>query len=628
MCGIVGTRRFDGVAIDPGSLRAMAGPLAHRGPDDEGYWVGRVAGLGHRRLAIIDPAGSRQPMACGAAHVSFNGEIFNYVELRRELAAAGHEFSSRGDTEVLLALWLRHGRDGVRRLDGQFAYAIWDDALSELWLFRDRLGVLPLYYHFDGAAFHFASEIKALLPVVAGGAEVDDESLRDYLAHRSVPWPHTLFRGIRKLPPGHSLRLGPTGALAIEPWWSLPTAAAERATPAPRAVDAVEQALARAVESRLVADVPVGAFLSGGVDSSLVVALMARARGGAPVETFCAGFDDPRFDDVPHAREVSRLLGTRHHEALLEPRDFEALWPLLSWHRDGPISEPADVAIFRLAQLARPIVKVLLSGEGADELFAGYPKHRFAGWTAAAGLLPAGLRGALLSRADAALPARAGRLRIAVRALGAASEADRLQTWFAPFTLAERGRLLPGGVERAGHRELFRRTQGDALQRMLYVDCHTWLVDNLLERGDRMSMAASVECRPPFLDHHLVELAFRIPSSLKVRAGRGKWVLKEVARRHLPERIVDRRKVGFRVPVGAWLRGGLREMARDLLQARDGFVGTRMDRVAVDRLFADHESGRRDEEIRLWTLLALEIWHRAFFRGAAAPPVTGCARSA
>ncbi len=615
MCGIYGIRRFDALAPEPERLREMGRRLAHRGPDGEGEFRSGPVAIGHRRLAIIDPTGSPQPMRAGRALISFNGEIFNYRELRQELAAAGYAFETQGDTEVLLALFLRHGPAAVTRLDGQYAYAIWDDERQDLWLFRDRLGVLPLYYCFDGRSFAFASEIKALLPALPGPAEVDDASLGDYLAHRSVPWPHTLFQGVRKLAPGHWLHLDAKGELRSQPYWSLPAAAPERGIAPERALEEVERALLHAVESRMVADVPVGAYLSGGIDSSLIVALMAKLRGGEPVETFSAGFGDPRFDELPWARRVSQQLGTRHHEVVLAARDFEELWPKLSWHRDGPISEPADVAIYRLAETARPSVKVLLSGEGADELFAGYPKHRLAALTALAGVAPAALRGPALGALERALPARASKLRILLRACAEAEEADRLQGWFAPFSARERLHLLGGSAERAGHREIGARARGDALQRMLYVDCHTWLVDNLLERGDRMAMAASVESRPPLLDHQLVELAFRLPSSLKVRRGSGKWILKQVARKYLPAEIVDRPKLGFRVPLDAWFRGGLRELARDLLQSRDSFVATRMNRAAVGALLRDHESGRRNEEIRLWTLLGLEIWHRAFFRG-------------
>lgn len=622
MCGIVGIRRFDGRPVDEKLLRRMMERLEHRGPDAEGLWQAEGVGFGHRRLSIIDLEGSVQPMRAGDDAICFNGEIFDYQERRAALAAEGYPFRTRGDTEVLLALFRTRGVDGVRETNGQFAYAVWEGARGALHLFRDRLGVLPLYYFWDGRRFLFASEIKALLPAIEGGPQVDEASLKAYLAHRSVPAPHTLFEGIRKLEPGHRLELDAEGRLTIEPFWQLPTSAAERDVSPEAAVERVESGLRRAVERRLVADVPVGAYLSGGVDSSLIVALMKAARDGGPVETFSAGFGDPRFDELPYARAVSERLGTEHHEVIVEPGDFRDLWHRLTWHRDAPISEPADLAIFRLASLARSSVKVLLSGEGSDELFAGYPKYAWARRVAWADGLPPALRERVFRGLERALPARAARARIALRAMAARDEASRFQGWFAPFTAYERDALLPG-PERGGHLAIAARTEGDVIQRMLYQDCHAWLADNLLERGDRMAMAASVESRPPFMDHELVELAFSLPSEVKLRGGTTKWVVKEVARRWLPTEIVDRRKVGFRVPLDAWFRADLREMAGDLLLGRGSFVAERLDRAVVERLLEDHDRGRRDEEIRIWTLLCLEIWHEVHLRGAGAPADAG-----
>ena len=614
MCGIAGIRRFDGQPVEERALRAMAGALVHRGPDDEGYFTAGDVGFGHRRLSIIDLSGSRQPLTSGPATICFNGEVFNYKALRADLAARGHEFATQGDTEVLLALFRVDGAEGIRAAEGQFAHAIFDARDRALWLFRDRLGVLPLYYYWDGKVFAFASEIKALLPALPRSPEVDVTSVREYLAYRSVPWPNTLFRNVRKLAPGHWLRLSQSGELRVEPYWSLPTEAADASISDADALRETDAALRAAVENRLVADVPVGAYLSGGVDSSLIVALMRELGGDTRVETFSAGFDDPRFDELPYARQVSELLQTRHHEVIVKPTDFQELWHKLTWHRDAPISEPADLAIFRLASLARDSVKVLLSGEGSDELFAGYPKYAAARAVQSALVVPGALRSPVLHALEHALPARFARFRILIRALTGRDEAEVLRGFFAPFTADERAVLLPG-EERDGHRAIWSRAQGDLVQRMLYTDCHTWLVDNLLERGDRMAMAASVESRPPFMDHRLVELAFRLPSSLKVRSGTTKWLVKEIARKHLPASIVDRKKVGFRVPLDAWFRTGLRDMARDLLLSRGSFVSGQLDRAAIAGLLHSHESGRRDEEIRIWTLLCLEVWYEVFFRG-------------
>jgi len=608
MCGIVGVRRFDGRPVSEELLRAMTAQLTHRGPDGEGYWVDGPVGFGHRRLSIIDVAGSPQPMATSdeQVHVTFNGEIFNFRELRE---GCDYPFRTSGDTEVLLALYRREGFRSVERLRGQFAYAIHDG--EDLWLFRDRLGVLPLFTYQDADMFAFASEIKALLPALPTSPSVDLASLDSYLSRRAVAAPHTLFENVRKLLPGHRLRVGPDGVSEPEPYWTVP-AGSPRTVSDDEAVRLVSTGLEDAVRSALVADVPVGSLLSGGVDSSLIVALATRLRGGDPVDTFSAGFGDPRYDELPHAREVSRVFGTNHHEVVVEPGNFADLWPKLTWHRDAPISEPADVAVFELATLARQTVKVLLSGEGSDELFAGYPKYKMARWTNLADVVPAGLRESVLGSIERRLPASQGRARIALRTLAAPTEVDRLASWFAPFTAPERRALLAGIDERPP--SSLELTGVDAIERMLEFDCQGWLADNLLERGDRMAMAASVELRPPFLDHRMVELAFSLPSRVKVRKGQTKWVLKQVARQHLPESIVDRRKVGFRVPLDAWFRDHLRDMARDMLLGPSSFVGTTLDPVAVRSLLDTHESGRRDESIRIWTLLSLEVWHDVYFR--------------
>ncbi|HVQ96200.1 MAG TPA: asparagine synthase (glutamine-hydrolyzing) [Mycobacteriales bacterium] len=612
MCGIVGVRRLDGAPVDPRLLATMAERLRHRGPDDIGYWVDGPVGFGHTRLSIIDIAGSSQPMSTpdGRWTVTFNGEILNYREVRERLA---YPFRTKGDTEVLLAAHDGLGLAGVEQLRGQFAYGLWDAVDGALHLFRDRMGILPLYYYADSTVFAFASEIKALLPVIPRPS-VDQDSLPDYLAHRSVPAPFTLVAGVRKLPQGHRLTLAAGGRITVTPYWELPNEPTERRVAPAQAVELVADALTASVAEALIADVPVGAYLSGGLDSSLITALVAKARGGGTVQTYSAGFGDPRVDELPWARRVSGLLGTEHHDVVVTAADFTELWPRLTWHRDAPLSEPADVAVFRLAEMARRDVKVTLSGEGSDELFGGYPKYRAARLVEWAGVLPAGVRAGALGRLERALPARLSRLGILLRAAQAGTAAERMRGWFAPFTEAERARLLGRAPRRANSLAPYQRARGDVIRRMLYADSHFWLADNLLERGDRMSMAASLELRPPFLDHRLVELAFSLPSSVKVRGGTTKWVVKEVARRYLPADVVDRRKVGFRVPLDSWFRSGLREMAWDLLTGPSSFVADILDRTAVNALLTGHDRAVRDEQARLWTLLSLEVWHREFSR--------------
>lgn len=608
MCGIAGIVRFDGAAVESNLVAAMADQMVHRGPDGSGIWIDASVGFGHRRLAIIDLAASRQPMASfdGRLHLTFNGEILNYRDLRRR---CDYPFRTDGDTEVLLALFREHGPHSVSWLQGQFAYAVHDADDGSLWLFRDRLGILPLYYWYDQRQLLFASEIKSLLPALPQRPEVDHYGLEGYLAHRSVPAPDTLFVGIKKLLPGHWLHVTREGNVTIQRWWSIPDAPPRSMSPGD-AVETVRQALDASVAANLVADVPVGAYLSGGLDSSLIVALMRRHVGSSEVHTYSAGFADPDVDEVQHAKRVSEHLGTIHHEVTVTPEDFEHLWPRLTWHRDAPISEPADVAVYRLAETARQHVKVVLSGEGSDELFAGYPKYRFARAAAWAGLVPADLRHAVLGCLQRHVPRRFARARVALRAVSAGDEQAMLEAWFAPFTHEERIALLGGTERRPG--AAIPLTTGDPIRRMLFADCHAWLADNLLERGDRMSMAASLELRPPFLDHHLVEAAFTLPSAVKVRRGATKWVVKEVARGLLPDEIINRKKSGFRVPLASWFRGSLGGRAREQLLDRSSFVGQVFDRGTIKDLLTSHELGRRNEEIRIWTLLSLEVWHRQF----------------
>ena len=541
----------------------------------------------------------------------FNGEIFNYRELRSGL---DYPFRTDGDTEVILAGLATVGIEFVSRLRGQFAFAAHDHARGVTHLVRDRLGILPLYFRLDGTCLIFASEIKAILAASPEPAAVDTLSLDAYLTTRAVASPFTLFAGISKLEPGRRIEVHADGSLRTHRYWTPPARDGRRWSDA-EAVDAVDAAVRDAVRAALVADVPVGSYLSGGVDSSLIVAVMKSLRGGAGVTTFAAGFGDERNDELPWARLVSEHVGTDHHEVDVRPQDFEELWPRLTWHRDAPVSEPADIAVFRLAELARQHVTVVLSGEGGDELFGGYPKYRFARPLEVLDVVPARLRHLVAGAVEPRLGSAAARARIAVRAAGALSEEERFATWFAPFSRTERRQLLgrlperprPGSPALPGD---------DVVGRMLRHDLVSWLPDNLLERGDRMSMAASLELRPPLLDHAMVELAFRLPSSVKVRRGTTKWVLKEVARRYLPAEVVDRRKVGFRVPLDAWFRTGLRDSMWDRLTGAESFVGQTFDRSAVTTLLRRHESGQFNEESRIWTLMCLEVWHETFFRNA------------
>lgn len=620
MCGIAGMRSFSAQPPHPERLADMGGVIRHRGPDDSGQWIEGPFGFVHRRLSVIDLSGSHQPMhsADGRWVLVFNGEIFNYRELRRSL---DYPFQTDGDTETLLAGIALEGFTFVERLLGQFAFVLADRHTGTTHLVRDRLGILPLYYHLDREQLVFGSEIKAVISGLPTRPDVDRASLESYLLARSVPAPYTLFEGISKLPAGHRLEVSSCGETRLHRYWSLPEPDDPGRWNPVTVVDAVDDAVTEAVRASLVADVPVGAYLSGGVDSSLIVATVSRLDPGRELHTFAAGFGDPRDDELPWARRVSEHVGTRHHEVPVHPEDFEELWPKLTWHRDAPVSQPADIAVFRLAQAARERVTVILSGEGGDELFAGYPKYQVARVAARLALLPGGLRAAVGQAVEGHLPERFARHRIALRVLAERSAEARHRAWFAPFTGPERRALL-GGLPQHASREHALGNGRDPVRAMLVDDVASWLPDNLLERGDRMSMAASLELRPPLIDHRLVELAFQIPSEYKVRGGTTKWALKEVARRVLPDEVVDRRKVGFRVPLDAWFRDGMRDSVRDRLTGSGSFVAETLDGAAVRNLLDRHESGRFNEESRIFTLMSLEVWHETFFAsvsGSAAP---------
>jgi len=604
MCGIGGIVHFDETAPPPETLDRMLAALEHRGPDGRGVWYDGPVALAHTRLSIIDPGGSEQPMDDGRRVLVFNGEILNYRELRRRL---DHPWRTAGDTETVLAAHAVHGAAAPLELHGQFAYALYDRGDRLLTLVRDRMGILPLYWCHDGRRLVFGSELDAVLAGLGRVPDLDRDALADYLARRSTPAPRTLLAGIHKLRPGHRLQVRPDGTYRELAYWSAeqhPVVARSDAD----AVDELDELLLRAVRRALIADVPVGSYLSGGVDSSLIAARAAALTEGR-LHTYCAEFGDPRVDESAYAQRVATLLGTDHHTVPVRPDDFQDSWARLSRNRGAPLSEPADIAVHRLARVAREKVKVVLSGEGSDELFAGYPKHRHAVATAYAGLAPARVRSPVLAAVEQRLSGSQRRLGVALRALAEPSSTDRRLGWFAPFSSAERAALLGTDV-------LPGSARGDrvgALRAMLLDDLRGWLPDNLLERGDRMTMAASVELRPPFLDDDVVDFSLGLPDRLLVRGGTTKWLVKQVARRHLPAEIVDRRKSGFRVPLDAWFRDGLHDLARDLVEETGSVTRTHLDQTAVTALLDSHQRGRRDESIRIWTLASLEMWHRGLY---------------
>jgi asparagine synthase (glutamine-hydrolysing) len=624
MCGICGVAG----PVDRGVLALMTATMTHRGPDDVGLHVEDGVGLGVRRLSIIDLPGGHQPIANedGGVRVVFNGEIYNHATLRERLARQGHRFRTQADTEVLVHLYEEYGVDGVHLLRGMFAYALWDRPRRRLVLVRDRLGIKPLYYAQTGGALLFASEAKALLRHPAIAAAADPGALDLYLALQYVPGERTLFRGIRKLRPGHVL-VFEDGRAHVRRYWDVVYGEGERGIDLEDASAEFRELFAEAVRSHLVSDVPVGALLSGGMDSSAVVAEMARA--GGTVRTFTVGFDVPSLrSELAEARLVARHLGTVHEEIVVKP-DAAALLPRLVWHLDEPVADAAALPTYLLCAAARRAVAVVLTGEGGDELLGGYPRYA---WFLVARrlrrLLPAGIRERLLlplARQVLRTPRRREGLD---KLLAERTDAARYLRWIANFDGEARRGIVSPALAAVGRHEAEALVASylddgapaphDVVHSMMALDVHTWLVDDVLTKMDRMSMAASVEARVPFLDHRLMEFMATLPVSLKVRTLGTKWLLRRSMRGALPAHTLRRRKQSFWVPVDEWLRGPLRELLADtLLSARVAERGW-LDPAAVRRLIEAHVGGRGSHGQRLWNLLCLELWARAFLDGKGA----------
>jgi len=637
MCGIAGWVATGSTVPSAATGDAMLEAIAHRGPDDRGVFrrpysaSGLDVFLGHTRLAIIDPKGAAQPMCdpdAGLA-LTFNGEIYNFRELREELSSAGFRFTLDSDTEVLLRAYQHWKGDVVHRLRGMFAFAIWDARDQSLFLARDRFGEKPLFLHQRGGSLYFASEIKSLLTIPGVERTVDLDSAWQYLAYRYVPGPATLFAGIRKLPPA-TTAVWRRGTLVETRYWSPPDREAHLAPPSVAgAVEGFSQRLEEAVRLQMVADVPVGAFLSGGLDSSVIVGLMSRHC--ARVKTFSVGFEESRYSELPFAAEVAKHFGTDHHELIVSHADLSSRIEPLVAMRDGPVSEPSDIALHMLAREAARSVKTVLSGEGSDEVLAGYPKHRAERVVPGFQRLPTWVRHGLIAPLVHALPYGFRRIKTAVTSLNLADPRERYARWHGALSADEREQLASFG--HAGREPLDRPPydtdpRASALRKILYFDQTSWLPDNLLERADRMTMAASIEARVPFLDHELAAYVSTLPDRYRVRGLTGKWILREVAKRWLPQRILTRPKVGFRLPVNEWFRGPLREYLLDHLRGRNALTRDYYDARALDALLDEHLAGRQNHEKVLWTLLNLEVWHRCYVTTPTRAPAANLRRVA
>jgi asparagine synthase (glutamine-hydrolysing) len=621
MCGIAGAIVNAASPMDSATLARMLHAIEHRGPDGHGAREYAAADgsrvfLGHRRLAIIDPVGSPQPMCDDTAGLAltFNGEIYNFRELRERLKAVGHRFTRDSDTEVLLRAYQHWGPGVVEHLRGMFAFAVWDSHRQRLFLARDRFGEKPLFLREEDDGIYFASEIKALLQVAKPRPEVNLSAVWDYLAYRYVPGPRTLFRGIRKLAPG-TCATWEAGRLTERRYWVAPDRAP--APPSRANGEAVGEFLDRLDESvkmQMVSDVPFGAYLSGGLDSSTIVALMTRHN--SRVKTFSVGFTEGAYSELEYAGEVARHFGTDHHELVVDSADLIQHLPKLVGFRDAPVTEPSDIPIYMLSKEASKSVKMVLTGEGSDEVLGGYPKHVFERFAQGyQQLVPGYIRHHLIQPLTQSLPYGFRRAKTAVTNLNIEDWPERYARWFGALNNRERDELTVLRVSASGRecRPPFDADpQASPLRRILYSDQTSWLPDNLLERGDRMTMAASIESRVPFLDHELAGYVSSLPDHYRVKGMKTKWILRQAGRSLIPEKILNRPKVGFRVPVNKWFQGPMKDYLRDHLQGADSKTRAYYDPQVLDRVVGDHIEGRQNHEKLLWALLNLEIWHRQY----------------
>jgi asparagine synthase (glutamine-hydrolysing) len=625
MCGITGLLQNAG-SVDVRLLERMNGALVHRGPDDAGTWIapdGRV-GLAMRRLAIIDLPGGRQPLANedGSVRIVFNGEIYNFQSLRDELEKKGHRFSTLSDTEVIVHLYEEEGVECVRRLRGMFAFALWDAKRERLLLARDRFGKKPLVYWDNGGRLAWASELQALKILPGFPSDIDPVAIDLYLTLQYIPSPRTVYRGVFKLPPAHRL-VWEKGRSRVERYWDLPLEAPPLLMDLEEAKAEIRRRLTEAVRLRLISDVPLGAFLSGGVDSTIIVGLMS-GLSDRPVKTFSIGFEEAEFSELGFARETARRFGTDHAEFVVKP-DMAEVLPLLARHYGEPYGDPSALPTYCVARETRRHVTVALNGDGGDENFAGYLRYQAAKIASLFDVLPRSLP-ALARRAAEFLPEGLGAKGFGwrfKRLLDGALERDPAARHlsFARFFSEDEKRALyseafsasaPGGEPLRYLQAAFGRAAGlDPVNRNLYVDFSTYLPENLMAKVDIATMAVSLEARSPLLDHEFAEFVFRLPGSWKLKGFTRKWIFKETFRDLLPPAVQSRGKMGFGIPLGPWFRkGALRRLFDETALAPDGFGRDYFRKGAVRSMFDEHLSGRRDHGFKLWALLMLDLWHR------------------
>lgn len=633
MCGIAGILEFgEDAHVDPGDLKRMCAAISHRGPDDEGFFTQGRIGLGMRRLSIVNLSTGHQPISNedGSIWIVFNGEIYNHRSLREQLTTRGHHYRTQSDTETIVHLYEEYGKDCVQHLRGMFAFAIWDANRRSLFVARDRLGIKPLYYLLTPKHFVFGSEIKVLLASSGARPEFNVGVLPEYLAFGYVSSEETFYRDVRKLMPGHRLEVNERGDLQIEQYWDLSATCDDQPHDEGYYVNTYRNLLEEAVSSHLMSDVPLGVFLSGGLDSSAVAALMTKVRR-EPIETFSVGYSEQTYNELPYARTVARHLNSVHHEVIVNREDFFGALPKLNWHEDEPIVWPSSVSLYFVAQLARERVKVVLTGEGSDEMLGGYSRYAFTLKNLAfdrvyRGFVPSGIRSNIRDFiATSSWLSAMARRKLSHTFLGLDGESWSsfyFDNFFSACNQSDQIELLTDQfldqvTAGSAYRNVLRcwdKSSGDLFQRLLYTDIKTYLVE-LLMKQDNMSMATSIESRVPFLDHVLAEWAIRVPSRIQIHGTSGKWILKKAMEGLLPHSIIYRPKLGFPTPWSGWLAGAQLDSIEQLLLESRSMNRGLFKRTAVEKLFREHRARYRDHYDRIWRLLNLELWQRVCLEG-------------
>ncbi len=623
MCGIIGFVNLD--QQQPANervARAMNQAIVHRGPDDEGFYFNGNVALGMRRLSIIDLAGGHQPISNedGSVWVVFNGEIYNYRELRELLLARGHQLKTNSDTETIVHLYEDYGDELVQHLNGMFGFALWDERRQRLLIARDRMGEKPLYFTQNGEAFVFASELKALVEHPSVERRVNLLALRKYLQYEFVPSPHTMLDGVQKLPPAHRL-IFENGRWRSERYWQVSYGGERLKLSEEEAAEEVRRRLREAVRMRLVADVPLGVLLSGGIDSSAMAQLACEAAGGR-VKTFSIAFEEKSFDESSYARKVAEQLGTEHYEKRFTEREMLDIVPEIPRLLDEPLGDGSLIPTFLLSKFTRERVTVALGGDGGDELFAGYPTYSAHRVAKLYQMLPQFVRSGLIEPAVAALPVSTDNMSFDFKAKrfvrGAAHEAGTRHTiWMGSYDGAQQRELLrPEIIAACPDEEVFDEVllydrangNGNLIERMMKLDATHYLSECVLFKVDRASMAASLETRAPFLDHTFVEFVLKLPLEMKLKGFTGKYILKKAMRGHLPNEVIDRPKKGFGMPVAKWVKGELRGFVRDMFSPERLNRRGLFNAAYVQRLLDEHERGVADHRKLIWTLLMFEVW--------------------